>query len=63
MTENCPDELQAANRADPQAIERSFELVGQVAMQELMGNQDVMTAITNYAKYADQEKINKILFE
>ncbi|GAB1266704.1 hypothetical protein [Aurantivibrio infirmus] len=63
MTEDCPKELQTANRANPRAIEQAFELVGQVAMQELMTNQNVTTTITNYVKYADQDKITKLLTE
>ena len=61
LTVNCPDQLRKANSSDPLAVRKAFELVGQVAMQEIMANQDVMTALTNYAHYADKEKINKIL--
>jgi len=63
LTVDCPKELYAANKSDPLAIQKAFELVGQVAMQELMTNQDTMKAITNYVKYTDQEKINAILSE
>jgi hypothetical protein len=61
LTEDCPNELKAADQIDPQAIEKAFELVGQVAMQEVMTNQAVSKTIANYVKYTDQEKINKIL--
>jgi len=61
LTVNCPAELRNANSADTQAIEKSFELVGQVAMAEIMQNQEVNKAITNYSHYADMEKINKVL--
>ena len=63
LTKDCPDELKIANKTDPLAIQKSFELVGQVAMQELMTNKNVMKAITNYAKYVDQKKINSLLTE
>ena len=63
LTANCPDELKRAHKSDPLAVQKAFELVGQVAMQELMTNQDVMKTLTNYAQYADKEKINKILSE
>ena len=63
LTENCPNELKAANKVDPQAIEKGFELVGQVAMQELMNNQEVMTTLTKYVEFTDQNKINKVLTE
>ncbi len=61
LTENCPKELQAASKEDPLALQKGFQLVGQVAMQELMADQSVMQAISNYARYADQDKINGIL--
>ncbi len=61
LTENCPKELQAASKDDPLALQKGFQLVGQVAMQELMADQSVMKAISNYAHYADQDKINAVL--
>ncbi|GIC76922.1 hypothetical protein [Moritella sp. F3] len=61
LTVDCPKELYAANKSDPLAIQKAFELVGKVAMQELMTNQDTIKAITNYAAYTDQRKINAIL--
>ena len=61
LTVDCPNELMLANKSDPLAINKAFELVGRVAMQELMSNQDTMQALTNYAKYTDQEKINALL--
>jgi hypothetical protein len=61
LVEDCPTQLKAAQQADPMAIRKSFELVGKVAMQELMTNKNVTSAITNYAKYADQKKIQAIL--
>ncbi|MEJ2142271.1 MAG: hypothetical protein P8Y24_07945 [Gammaproteobacteria bacterium] len=63
LVKDCPSELKAATKSDPMAVQRSFELVGKVAMQELMTNQNVMKAITNYAQYADLEKINSLLTE
>jgi len=61
LTVDCPNELKSAYKSNPQAVEKGFELVGKVAMQELMTNQNVMTALTNYGRYADQEKIGKLL--
>ncbi|MEE4252378.1 MAG: YceI family protein [Alcanivoracaceae bacterium] len=61
LTESCPNELKAANRSDHMALQKAFEIVGQVAMQELMTNDDVMRTISGYAKYVDQEKIGKLL--
>lgn len=61
LTSDCADELKISNKSDPLAIQKSFELVGQVAMQELMTDQNVMKAVTNYAQYTDQVKINSLL--
>ena len=63
LAENCASELKAAQKADPLAVERAFELVGKVAMQELMNDQSVMAAITNYAKYVDESKIKSLFAE
>jgi len=63
LTVNCPDELKKAYKSDPLAVQKAFELVGRVAMQEIMTNQEVMKSLTSYAQYADKEKINKILAE
>lgn len=63
LTVDCPKELKLANKYDPLALTKAFQLVGQVAMQELMNNPSTQKAATNYSKYADEEKINKILSE
>ena len=60
---DCPDELKIANSSDPLAIQDSFGLVGQVAIQELMTNQGVMKSIAGYINYLDKEKINVLLVE
>jgi len=57
LADNCPSELRAAQRTDPLAINKAFELVGKVAMQELMADKAVTSAISNYAVFADQGKI------
>ena len=61
LTKNCPNELSKANKANPLALQKVFEFVGQVAMQELMTNDDVTKAISGYANYIDQEKIGELL--
>lgn len=61
LTVNCPEQLKSANDSDPLALQKSFELVGQVAMQELMTNQQVMSALTGYSEYTDIDKINQVL--
>lgn len=61
LTESCPAELQQANRVNPLALQKGFELVGQVAIQELLTNQETMAALSGYANYVDQSKITAIL--
>jgi hypothetical protein len=61
LTVNCPGQFRTANAADPMALQKSFELVGQVAMQELITNPDVERALTTYAQYADETRINNAL--
>ena len=60
LVEDCASEVKVARKTDPLALQKAFELVGKVAMQELMNNQSVKTAISNYVKYADQNKINAL---
>ncbi len=61
LADNCPNEMMAAYKVNPLAIEKAFELVGQVAMQELMTDQAVTSSISSYINYTNQEKINNIL--
>jgi len=61
LTVDCPEKLRTAYKSDPLAVKKAFGLVGRVAMQELMTNQDVMKTLTNYGNYADKDKINKLL--
>lgn len=61
FAEDCPAETKAAQQVDPLAINKAFELVGKVAMQELMTNQDVMRSLTNYVNYTDQKRIQDVL--
>lgn len=63
LAEDCPKELRNAGSADPQAVAQAFKLVGQVAMQEIMTNPAVKKSLTNYVRYADVEKIKKVIKE
>ena len=61
LTDDCLAETRAGVKKDGQAaIVNAFELVGKVAMQELMTNKDVMESIAGYAKYLDNDKMNQI---
>lgn len=61
LAEDCASEFRTAQKANPLALQQAFEMVGQVAMQELMTNQSVTTAVSSYINYADQNKINAVL--
>lgn len=63
LVEDCSNELVAAHKADPMAIERAFEIVGQVAMQEILNNRNVSDAAINYINYTDQNALNKLFTE
>ena len=63
MTIDCPEQARTAvNQEGNYAIEAAFEMVGRVAMMELMTNQDVSQTLGGFEKYIDREKIND-LFE
>ena len=61
--QDCPEEAKLAQKSDPLAIQKAFEFVGQVAMGELMTNEKVMSGITNYVQYTDQNKITELFVE
>ena len=64
LTEDCLIEAKAGYKQEGQAaIVSAFELVGRVAMQELMTNKDVAASIGEYAKYLDNEKMRQISAE
>ena len=61
LTVDCPNELRAANADDPLALQKAFELVGQVAMQELMTNGAVSESMAGFSKYADMQAIQEVI--
>lgn len=63
LSDDCPNEMKSAVKADPLAMKKAFGLVGRVAMQELMRDQTVNTTMTNYFEYTNQEKIDAALGE
>lgn len=61
MTEDCPSQAKAALKEDGSvAFEQAFGMVGQVAMQELMADQNVARSISGFEKYVDQAKISAL---
>lgn len=61
LSENCPAQLVQAQQENPEALRMAFEMVGKVAMEELMNNSKVSQAIAAYANYVDMEKIQATL--
>lgn len=62
LTESCVAQTKAAVKADGQeALQSSFKTLGGLAMQEIMTNQNVTSAISDYAKLLDGKKLNSVL--
>ena len=61
LTVDCPGELKAANASDPLALQKAFELVGQVAMQELMTNDVVSETMSGFAEHSDMQAIQEAM--
>lgn len=61
LTVDCSARLKTAYTYDPASLQKAFEVIGKVAMQELMTSNEVNKAITNYARFADTAKIDKVL--
>lgn len=57
MTETCRNETQQALLLEgPQTVQQSFQVLGQVAAQELFSNPQVMAGVGNLARYVDPQK-------
>lgn len=64
LTENCPVQTKKAMKEEgSEAIKGAFELVGKVAMQELMTNKDVTDSVSGFEKFLDKDKIRAVLSE
>lgn len=64
LSENCAEKVKiAAKEEGPEAIKTAFELVGKIAIQELMSNKEVAASIADYAKFVDNEKLGSVLRE
>lgn len=61
LTEDCPAQTkEVMGEANSLAMQSAFELVGRVAMQELMTNQEVARAMASFEQYMDKNKINAL---
>ena len=63
LTKLCPSDFKQAIKDNPLALQQGFELVGKVAMQEIMTNEATMKALAEYVKYADLESISAVTAE
>jgi len=63
IVEDCAKLAVSAQKENPMAIESAFRLVGEVAMQEIMTNGEVMKSISAYFNYADQQAIAQLFSE
>ncbi len=62
MTQDCVEEGREAHmHAGSEAFKSSFGVLGQLAMQELMGDRAVMSSMTGFEKYLDAAKLSKAL--
>lgn len=60
--ENCSSQTQLAIQADgSEAMKTAFGTLGQLAMRELMSNNDVNAALTHYEKFLDHKKVDSAI--
>lgn len=58
VTEDCVGEMkQLARMGGAEAMKLPFQHLGQIAMQELMGNPDVAANISAFERYVDEGKL------
>ncbi|WP_156927429.1 hypothetical protein [Leisingera methylohalidivorans] len=59
LLERCPEEAKAAIKSDGNlAMEAAFQVLGQVAGQELANNPQVNSAMTGFTRYLDHKRLN-----
>jgi hypothetical protein len=62
LADSCVRQTQAAYKeGGAKAIEVAFQTLGQLAMQELMANQEVSSSMGRFEKLLDQNKLSKAL--
>lgn len=62
LTVNCVNQARAAiNQSNGTAMFDSFKKLGEVAMVEIMSNDMVRTAVTEYVQYLDRKKLTDVL--
>lgn len=62
IAESCVNEVRAAiSVGGPVAVQLGFQVLGQLAMQELMTNQDVQRSIGAFERFIDQKRVSAAL--
>jgi hypothetical protein len=62
IADSCPTEFKAMIKAEgPQSMRVAFEALGQLAMQELMTNKNVMAGATNFERHVDKTRVSSVL--
>lgn len=58
LAEDCPQQTKAAlDKNGAMAVQSAFELVGKVAMQELMTNPKVAASMSGFEKYLEKDRL------
>jgi hypothetical protein len=61
LADSCPAQTRAAfKQGGSKAIEVAFQTLGQLAMQELMSNQEVNASMSKFEKLLDQTKLQRV---
>lgn len=61
ITENCTAQVKLARNKDgSNALKDAFEIIGKLAMQELMSNPNVNSGFATFTKYVDQSKFSAV---
>lgn len=62
LTKSCRTESTEAMKYEGnEAIGKSFEVLGQIAMRELLTNQEVTAGLSGFTKYIDAQRIEEVL--
>lgn len=62
LTENCANEMRALVKNEgQQSVQQTFQILGQLAMQELMTNKEVTSSISAFQQYVDARRISEVL--
>lgn len=62
IVDSCVTEVRAAvSKHGTMGLQLGFTFLGQLAMQELMTNQEVQQSMSNLERYVDQKRVNEAL--